>query len=140
MARDITELKRLEKEVLEISENERRRIGHDLHDGLGQELTGLAFLSQNIGRRLAEQSLPEAGELQRISGVINSAIEKTRDLAEGLSPVEDGVRTVYRLRYKTCRTGCGKSTACRANFTAGVRYGWSHIPRRCICIELLRKR
>jgi two-component system sensor kinase FixL len=90
VARDITELKRLEKEVLEISESEQRRIGHDLHDGLGQELTGLAFLSQNVGRKLSEQSLPEASELARISSMINGAIEKTRDLARGLSPVEWG--------------------------------------------------
>ena len=90
VARDITELKRLEKEVLEISESEQRRIGHDLHDGLGQELTGLAFLSQNVGRKLAEASRPEAGELGRISSLINLAIEKTRDLAKGLSPVEWG--------------------------------------------------
>jgi len=90
VARDITELKRLEKEVLEISEREQRRIGHDLHDGLGQELTGLAFLSQNLARKMDEQSLPAASELRRMSGVINSAIEKTRDLAKGLAPVEWG--------------------------------------------------
>jgi two-component system CheB/CheR fusion protein len=90
VARDITQLKRLEKEVLEISESERRRIGHDLHDGLGQELTGLAFLSQNLRRRLVEQGLPEAAELDRISKLINSAIDRTRDLAKGLSPVEWG--------------------------------------------------
>jgi two-component system sensor kinase FixL len=90
VARDITELKRLEKEVLEISESEQRRIGHDLHDGLGQELTGLAFLSKNVGRKLAEAARPEAAEVGRISDLINLAIEKTRDLASGLSPVEWG--------------------------------------------------
>lgn len=90
VARDITELKRLEKEVIDISETEQRRIGHDLHDGLGQELTGLAFLSQNVGRKLADDARPEAGELTRISSLINLAIEKTRDLAKGLSPVEWG--------------------------------------------------
>jgi len=90
VARDITELRRLEKEVAEISEQEQQRIGRDLHDGLGQELTGLAFLSQNVGRRLAEDSRPEASELTRISSLINLAIEKTRDLAKGLSPVEWG--------------------------------------------------
>ena len=90
VARDITELKRLEKEVLEISEREQRRIGQDLHDGLGQELTGLAFLSQNVARKLEEQSLPQASEVRRMAGVINTAIETTRDLARGLSPVEWG--------------------------------------------------
>jgi len=86
----INELKRLEKEVLHISEEEQRRIGHDLHDGLGQELSGVAFLSQNLGQRLAEHSLPEAADANRISALINRAIEQTRELARGLSPVELG--------------------------------------------------
>jgi PAS domain S-box-containing protein len=90
VARDITEVKRLEKEVIEISEQEQRRIGRDLHDGLGQELTGLAFLSQNVCRKLSLDSRPEADEVSRISSLINLAIEKTRDLAKGLSPVESG--------------------------------------------------
>jgi len=91
IARDITELKRLEREVLEISENEQQRIGQDLHDGLGQELTGLAFLSQNLRRRLTASALPEAAEeAQRISRLVNHAIEQTRELARGLSPVELG--------------------------------------------------
>lgn len=90
VARDITELKRLEKEVIEMSEREQRRIGRDLHDGLGQELTGLAFLSQNVARKLSVDSRPEAAEVSRISSLINLSIEKTRDLAKGLSPVEWG--------------------------------------------------
>jgi two-component system CheB/CheR fusion protein len=90
VARDITELKRLEREVLEISEREQRRIGQDLHDGLGQELTGLTFLSQNLARKLAERNIPEAADLRRMSELINKAIEKARDLAKGLSPVEWG--------------------------------------------------
>ncbi len=99
VARDITKLKRLEKEVLDISEQEQRRIGHDLHDGLGQELTGLAFLTQNVRRSLAEQSLPQVSQLDRISSLVNSALEKTRDLARGLSPVEwgpDGLSAALR--------------------------------------------
>ena len=90
VTRDITELRRLEREVLEISEQEQRRVGHDLHDGLGQELTGLAFLSQNLGRKLADKSLPEAADAQRIESLTNKAIEQTRELARGFSPVELG--------------------------------------------------
>jgi two-component system, LuxR family, sensor kinase FixL len=90
VARDVTELKRLEKEVIDISEQEQQRIGRDLHDGLGQELTGLAFLSQNVGRKLANASRPEAAEVARISSLINSAIDQARDLARGLAPVEWG--------------------------------------------------
>ena len=87
----VTEQKRLEREVLQISENEQQRIGQDLHDGLGQELTGLAFLSQNLARKLAAQSLPEAAEeAQRITRLVTHAIEQTRELARGLFPVELG--------------------------------------------------
>ncbi len=90
VARDITKIMRLEKEVLEISEGEQRRIGHDLHDGLGQELTGLAFLSQILQRKLVERSLPESADAARITALINQAIEQTRELARGLAPVEWG--------------------------------------------------
>jgi len=125
VARDITELKRLEKEVLEISEKEQRRIGHDLHDGLGQELTGLAFLSQNVARRLAEQFLPEAGELRRISSVINSAIEQTRDLAKGLSPVEwgpDGLSAA--LQNLANRVGQSYGIPCEFRRNRAARVEW----------------
>ena len=53
ITRDVSELRSLEKEVLEISEREQMRIGHDLHDGVGQELTGVALLTQNLRQKLA---------------------------------------------------------------------------------------
>src|SRR5205085_10876439 len=55
--RDITERKQLEKEILEISEREQRRIGQDLHDGLCQQLTGIAFLMQALQQKLANGNL-----------------------------------------------------------------------------------
>ena len=51
---DITERKRLETALLEISGREQRRIGQDLHDGLGQHLTGIAFMSKVLEQQLAE--------------------------------------------------------------------------------------
>jgi len=59
---DITERKRLEKAILEISAAEQRRIGQDLHDGLGQHLTGIAFMSKVQEQKLAEKGLAEATE------------------------------------------------------------------------------
>jgi PAS domain S-box-containing protein len=84
---DITERKRLEKAILEISAEEQRRIGQDLHDGLGQHLTGIAFMSKVQEQRLAEKGLPEATEAHRIVTLVNEAINKTRELAHGLAPV-----------------------------------------------------
>jgi PAS domain S-box-containing protein len=84
---DITERKRLEKAILEISAEEQRRIGQDLHDGLGQHLTGIAFMSKVQEQKLAEKGLAEAVEAARIVGLVNEAITKTRELAHGLLPV-----------------------------------------------------
>ena len=53
--RDITERKRLEKEILEISDRERQRIGQDLHDGLCQHLAGIELMSQVLEQQLAPE-------------------------------------------------------------------------------------
>jgi PAS domain S-box-containing protein len=85
--RDISERKRLEKIVLDISEREQRRIGQDLHDGLGQYLTGIAFMAKVQEQRLAERHIPEAADAAKIVQFVNEAILKTRELARGLLPV-----------------------------------------------------
>ncbi len=87
---DLTENKRLENAVLEISAREQRRIGQDLHDGLGQHLTGIAFLAKVQEQKLAEKSRPEAAGAAKIVDLVNEAIHKTRELARGLLPVLSG--------------------------------------------------
>src|ERR1700691_2530239 len=89
---DITERKRLEKAILEISAEEQRRIGQDLHDGLGQHLTGIAFMSKVQEQKLAEKGLPEEADAARIVTLVNQAITKTRELAHGLLPVISDAR------------------------------------------------
>ncbi len=84
---DITERKHLEKTILEVSGREQRRIGQDLHDGLGQHLTGIAFMSKVQEQKLMEKSMPEAGDAAKIVKLVNEAIHKTRELARGLLPV-----------------------------------------------------
>lgn len=86
--RDITERKELEKSLIDIEERERQRIGHDLHDSLGQLLTGIAFKIQTIESRLEELSLDEAKDAARISSLVEQAKEQVSRLARGLSPVE----------------------------------------------------
>ena len=85
---DITERKRLEHAVLEVSNSEQRRIGQDLHDGLGQHLTGIAFMSKTLEQKLADKSLPEAADATKIVKLVNEAIHETRELARGLLPVQ----------------------------------------------------
>lgn len=83
---DITVRKRLETAVMEVSGREQRRIGQDLHDGLGQLLTGIAFMSKVQEQRLADKGAPEAAEASKIVRLVNEAIYKARELSRGLMP------------------------------------------------------
>ena len=85
--RDVSERKRLEKTILKISEREQRRIGQDLHDGLGQHLTGIAFMSKVLERKLSEKSLPDSSDAAKIVQLVNDAIRRTKELSRGLLPV-----------------------------------------------------
>jgi two-component system sensor histidine kinase NreB len=92
---DITERKRqeedrlmLEKQILEISERERRRIGQDLHDGLGQHLAGIELMVQSLEGKLQSSSKADAEQAGRISQYVRDAIRQAKSLARGLSPVE----------------------------------------------------
>jgi PAS domain S-box-containing protein len=84
---DITERKHLEKALLEISAREQRRIGQDLHDGLGQHLTGVAFMAKVHEAKLAEKGNSETDDATKIVKLVNEAIHKTRELSRGLLPV-----------------------------------------------------
>lgn len=85
--RNITERKKLEHLVLEISTEEQQRIGRDLHDSLGQELTGIAFLAEVLQKSLASQQHARAADAAEIVSLVNQAIDHTRALVRGLCPV-----------------------------------------------------
>jgi len=87
IATDITERRRLEQEILDVSERERRRIGLDLHDGLGQTLTGTALICRGLSSRLTEQGAEWARDVTRIGSLIQDAIAQTRAIARGLYPL-----------------------------------------------------
>jgi len=87
---DVTERQLLQKTILEISSREQRRIGQDLHDGLGQHLTGIAFMSKVLQQKLAESALPESADADKILKLVNEAVSKSRELARGLIPVMSG--------------------------------------------------
>jgi len=88
VVRDITDRKRLEREILEVSSREQQRIGQDLHDGLGQHLTGITFLTKVLERKLENKSPEEAKEAAEIGRLVMQALAQTRNLARGLFPVE----------------------------------------------------
>jgi PAS domain S-box-containing protein len=88
---DITERKRLENEILQIADWEKTRIGRDLHDTLGQQLAGLAYLSQMLAQNWRTQS--EADTDKHTAQVVmetRRAVELVREVARGLTPVAPG--------------------------------------------------
>src|SRR5216117_2010203 len=86
--RDITESKRLQREILDISHREQQRIGQDLHDGLSQQLAGIELMCEVLEQKLASKAKAEANRAGEIARHVREAITHTRNLARGLSPVQ----------------------------------------------------
>jgi PAS domain S-box-containing protein len=84
---DVTEQRRLEQEILQISDLEQRRIGQDLHDGLCQHLAATELMAEILQQRLAKKSRADASRVAEIAKQVREAISQTRLLARGLSPV-----------------------------------------------------
>jgi signal transduction histidine kinase len=85
---ETTERRLLEQGVLEAGENERRLIGQELHDSLGQTLTGIHYLSSLLVRRLSADGSPRAEAAAEISQQVRTALQQVRGLAWGLVPPE----------------------------------------------------
>ena len=84
---DITESKRTKEQIVDISSREQRRIAHDLHDGLGQELAAINYRVKALKSRLGRSQTPEAEEAGRIGALTETALARTRDLVKFIQPV-----------------------------------------------------
>ncbi len=81
--------RRREQEILDVACRERRDIGRDLHDGLGQELTGVALMLRGLAGRVQERCPDAVESIHEIADVVSRSIENARSLARGLLPVCD---------------------------------------------------
>src|SRR5262245_3303027 len=110
--------RQLEQRLLDISDAERQRFGQDLHDGLGQHLTGVAFLSKALQQRLEAKQLPEASDATKIASLVSESIGQARALAKGLAPIalEDGglAAALTQLAWTTSNV-FGIECACRSH-------------------------
>jgi signal transduction histidine kinase len=88
LSSELAERRRLENEILAISEREQRRIGVDIHDSLCQHLTGTALAEQFLVEKLAARRAPEVTDAKRVVDLIEDAISLARGLAAGLFPLE----------------------------------------------------
>lgn len=104
---DITERRRLQEEILNISEQEQRRLGQDLHDGICQQLAGIELMSQALEQSLARKSRKHSAQAGQIAAHIREAITQTRMLAHGLCPVvlesEGLMSALQELAHATAR-------------------------------------
>jgi signal transduction histidine kinase len=83
---DITERRALEDEIVAIAQRERTRLGFDLHDGLGQELTGAAMILNGVLTSLPADAATLRDELDKVEALIRDAIGSCRAMAEGAAP------------------------------------------------------
>lgn len=86
--RDVTERRWLERRLLTLTDAEQQRIGADLHDGLGQQLTGLSCLAAALRDRLRTMAPDQAAQADLISRLANDSVAQSRALARGLCPVQ----------------------------------------------------
>ena len=81
--REMVERRRLDQEIAQVADRERRRLGHDLHDKLGQHLTGTALAAQVLKEKLAARCCPETSDAERLVHCLEEGIDFTRNLARG---------------------------------------------------------
>lgn len=84
---DVTEQRTLEREVLDVASRERQRLSSDIHEGLGQELTGVALLLKGAVSRARDEPQSLEAFLEQIGSHVSKAIGTARKLARGLSPL-----------------------------------------------------
>src|SRR5256714_1439441 len=83
LKREMAERERLDQEIAEVADRERRRLGQNLHDSLGQHLTGTALAAQVLREKLADRSATEVAEADKVVQHIEEGIDLTRNLARG---------------------------------------------------------
>ena len=131
--RNISERKALQRELLTIASEEQRRIGQELHDVVGQELTGLGMLAGSLAMSLQEHAPEDVDAANRLMVGIERALGQIRKLSKGLVPVEvdaEGLRTALaELAERTtrdagvrCDFDCDKPVRVENNETATHLY------------------
>jgi signal transduction histidine kinase len=100
LEREMAERQRLDQEIARVADRERRRLGQDLHDNLGQHLTGTALAAQVLNEKLTARSAPEVGEAEKLVRYVEEGIDLTRSLARGFfSPELDAEGLMVALQH-----------------------------------------
>jgi PAS domain S-box-containing protein len=84
----VVERRQLQQELIDAVWNQHSRFGQELHDGLGQELTGIRMMAETLRWKLDAKSLPEAEAAAQLTQFIQDAQDHTRQISKGLFPVD----------------------------------------------------
>jgi len=96
---EISWRKGVEGQILEISDREQQRLGQELHDGLCQHLTAVAFMARSVALRLKNHRVIDAADIEKIAQLVNDAATDTRDLSRALHRIDiDAAGLVDALR------------------------------------------
>ncbi len=87
VCRDVTDRLTLEHELLDVASREQAHLAYDLHDGLGQQLTGIALFIRGLGNQIARELPAHAEDFEKVNALVSKSIEDTRRLASGMSPI-----------------------------------------------------
>ena len=85
---EIARRKGLEGEILAVSDREQQRLGQELHDGLCQHLTAVAFMTRSIALRLRDHRVVDAADIEKVAELVNEAAVDTRNLSRALHRVD----------------------------------------------------
>ena len=102
-AQDITERKKLEQQLLEISEREQRRFGHDLHDGIGQQLAAMRFSTTTLLQQVAGHEKLNPHDVERLDRQLGETLKQVRHVARGLHPVSADPEGLMHGLRELCR-------------------------------------
>lgn len=87
ICRDVTERITLEQELLYVASREQTHLAYDLHDGLGQELAGIALFLRGLANEVVRELPAYAEDFERVNSMVSKSIEETRRLASGMSSI-----------------------------------------------------
>lgn len=119
---DVTERKRIEAMILEVTKKEQQRIGEELHEGLAQHLTMTAIAGKLLSQKLSKKSQLLARESLKVVEMINQGIAQTRELAQGLCSPEmqsDGFPVALKMFAADTQRSCG--VKCTFQYDPSVR-------------------
>jgi signal transduction histidine kinase len=99
LKKEIERRKGLEGEILAVSDREQQRLGQELHDGLCQHLTAVAFMARSVAVRLKNHRVIDASDIDKIAELVNAAATDTRNLSRALHRADvDAARLIGALQ------------------------------------------